>query len=608
MLPSPEGIGDFGAPVEDAADGAWQLSRGGAVTSGRGDEETEALGLLDREERARQYALWFVRMRWIAAGIVAVSTAVAVPIAGILPRSAFVPLVAWLAALVGANLAFGRWARRGADPERQIVVQSLVDLTILTGLLNVSGGLENPLYIAYLFHAIIGSMLLPRRRAVWVTAGACALFTLLAVGEYAGLFGHQTNVLFPHGPRAAHAAAGAALEHSAHDPVFVAGRVLPFLAVLILTSYLTQLVASRLQRSEERLVRTAREVLLERRRLESVVHAAGLGMVLYDPDRTVRWCNRRAREWLAGAGDGNGSASAEEGGGAGDGLRGHGLAACLAEGRPGEIERSLLRPSGALRYLRHAFSPLVDQEGRVVQAVELIEDVTARKALEAEALHAGKLAVIGQMAAGVAHEIGNPLASLETRLQLIRRRHDPELLTESLDVLHGQIERIGRIVRGVSEFARIRGQEWTEWELAPVIDEALSMAHLDPRAKAVRFETVMPETSLRVRGVRDQFVQVVLNLLLNAVQAMPDGGEVRIEGARQGGATLLSVSDTGVGMDEAVRRRLFEPFFTTRQEGTGLGLAVSYSLVHAHGGRIEVESARGRGSRFTLVLPQEGAG
>lgn len=131
------------------------------------------------------------------------------------------------------------------------------------------------------------------------------------------------------------------------------------------------------------------------------------------------------------------------------------------------------------------------------------------------------------------------------------------------------------------------------------------MVRLDRRAKGVTFETELAEPSIRVRGVRDQIVQVILNLLLNAVQAMPEGGRVRLEAARRDGSVALSVADTGVGMDETVRRRLFDPFFTTREKGTGLGLSISYSLVHAHGGHIEVESAPGRGSRFTVVLPEE---
>lgn len=639
------------ASVAAAALVAWYLMRRGDAAFEAEVARHGAPGLLDREERGRQYALWFVQMRWIAVGMAVVLITVAVPLAGVLPRWTLWPLLSWVVALVGANLVFDRWARRGTDPGRQILVQALVDLVVLTGLLNASGGIENPLYIAYLFHVIIGSILLPRRLAVWVTAGACALFTILAAGEYTGLFPHETNVLFPHGSLHDHGEAGAGAgaaaehvhpdgevhvhaeggagpaagpllgdgpgeaavepEHASHDPVFVAGRVLPFLAVLVLTSYLTMLVASRLQRSEEDLVRTAREALLERRRLESVVHAAGLGIVLYGSDREVRWCNRRAREWLGRAVDAEcppppEAADAGEPGASADGLRRGTLEACLERGRPAEMERSAPLPGGGLRYLRHAFSPVRDREGRVVQAVELIEDVSARKALEAEALHAGKLSALGQMAAGVAHEIGNPLSSLKTRLRLLERRRDPDFLAESLKVLHGQIDRIGRIVRGVSEFARNRGQEWTEWEVAPVVEEALSMVRLDRRAKSVSFETEVPEPPLRMRGVRDQILQVVLNLLLNAVQAMPEGGRVRLEAARHDGTITLSVADTGVGMDEVVRRRLFDPFFTTREEGTGLGLSISYSLVHAHGGRIEVESAPGRGSRFTVVLPEEG--
>lgn len=595
---------------------AWYLLRRDDSAFELEEFSEAAPGSPDIEERGRQYALWFVQMRWIAVGMTLVLIAVAVPGAGILPHSTLWPLLGLTALLVVANLVFARWARRGPEPWRQILTQAVVDLVILTGLLNASGGIENPLYIAYLFHVIIGSILLPRRQAVWVTAGACTLFTLLAVGEYSGLLPHETNVLFPHEAPHEHAetpsgtAPGGEFEveahephgHAAYDPVFVAGRVLPFLGVLVLTSYLTMLVASRLQKSEQNLARTAEEALLERRRLESVVHAAGLGMVLYDPDRTVRWSNPRARDWLGWPPD-DGAPAGEPM----DEARRRALEACLADGRPTEIERTIDGAPGEHRHLRHAFSPLWDGDGRVIQAVELIEDVTARKDLEAEALHAGKLSALGQMAAGVAHEIGNPLSSLQTRLRLLERRRDPEFLEQSLGLLHGQIDRIGRIVRGISEFARNRGQEWDEWELAPVLEEALSMVRLDRRAKAVTFETVLPEPSLSVRGVRDQILQVVLNLLLNAVQAMPDGGEVRLEADRRDGTVVVSVTDTGVGMDETVRRRLFDPFFTTRQDGTGLGLAISYSLVHAHGGRIEVESAPGRGSRFTVVLPQKGA-
>jgi len=582
----------------------WYLLRSDLATfpSQHKDEEGGPAPL-DLDERYREYALWFVQMRWTAVAISAALVVLTVPVTELLPLSVLPILLGWIAVLAVANWGFGRWARSGSSPERQILIQVLVDLVVLTGLLNASGGIENPLYLAYLFQVIIGAILLPRLKAFWVTVAAASLFLLLAAGEYSGLFPHYTNVLFPHGveghqhSHGEHDEGSEGVVHAAHDPLFVIGRTVPFVAVLALTAHLTMLVAGRLRRSEESLAGTARRALMERRRLESVVQAAGLGMVLYDRQLSVRWINPQAKRWLAAAGEPGGDEGRD-----GREERRQALLDCLASGRAREMERSVTARSGALRYLRHAVSPIRREEGRVVQVVELIEDVTERKLLEAEALHAGKLSALGQMAAGVAHEIGNPLSSLKTRLHLMERHREPEFLEESFALLQAQLDRIGRIVRGVSEFARDRGEEWSEWQLDAAVDEALSVVRLDRRAKGVVFRR-RGGGALVVRGVRDQMVQVVLNLLLNAVQAMEGGGEVVVETALRDGSVAVIVQDSGPGMSEEMLRRLFEPFFTTRPDGSGLGLSISYSLVHAHGGSIEVASREGHGARFTVLLP-----
>jgi signal transduction histidine kinase len=239
----------------------------------------------------------------------------------------------------------------------------------------------------------------------------------------------------------------------------------------------------------------------------------------------------------------------------------------------------------------------------VVQVVELVEDITARKALETQALHAGKLSVLGRMAAGVAHEIGNPLSSLTARLELMERRDDPSFARESLTVLRGQIARISRIVHGISHFARPRHQEWERWEINGVVGEALELLRVDRRARRIEFRERLAVPSPRVRGVRDQIVQVCLNLLLNAVEASPDGAVVEIETVQRDGDVVLAVEDQGNGVTPEVRAHLFEPFFTTKPEGTGLGLSISYAMVHAHNGRIEVSSDPGKGARFAVHLP-----
>ncbi len=574
------------------------------------------LPLVDREERRRQHAQWFVQMRWIAVGLTLPLILIAVPVAGILPRETMTPLLIWWGLLVAANIGFWSWARRGGHPQRQILVQIVVDLVVLTGLLNASGGLENPLYIAYVFHVIIAGVLLPKPKVFSITIVAATLVLILAVGEYVGLLPHFTNILFPHdseetslhGTAAEHDEASLPVTshltgtlHASHDPIFVAGRVLPFMGVLFLTGYLTTLAADRLYRTEMELERTARAALLEYRRLESVVDAAGVGILLRGPDQAIRWASRRGTQWQE-----HDTHDPDEPcpfGGVASGCGVCLVARTFATKQSQEAERRLKSEDGGLRYLRCATSPVPDRDGNVVQVVELVEDITARKALETQALHAGKLSVLGRMAAGVAHEIGNPLSSLTARLELMERRNDPSFARESITVLRSQIARISRIVHGISHFARPRHQEWERWEINGVVGEALELLRVDRRAKRIEFRERLAVPSPRVRGVRDQIVQVCLNLLLNAVEASPDGAVVEIETAQRNGDVVLAVEDQGNGVTPEVRAHLFEPFFTTKAEGTGLGLSISYAMVHAHDGRIEVSSDPGKGARFAVHLP-----
>ncbi len=571
--------------------------------------------LLGRQARLGQHLRWFVRMRWVAAGVALALTVVAVPVAGFLPPASLAPLLTWCSVLVASNLLFRHWARTGKRQERQIVVQVIVDLVVLTGLVNASGGVENPLYIAYVFHVIIPGILLPRRKAYALTAVACILFTLLTLGELFRVLPHYTNVLFPHGdaaqirPEDAHEEEQHShdgehaidSDHASYDLMFVAGRGLPFVAVMILISYFTTMVSERLRRSEQDLEDAARAVMLEHERLESVVEAAGVGMMLVVPEVTIRWFNHRAAAWL-----GWDHRNLEQDCplvGAPAGCTDCIASRTLETGRSLESERTLVTETGAIRYFRHATSPVRDEGGKVVQVVELVEDITSRKALEAEALHAGKLSALGRLAAGVAHEIGNPLSSMDTRLHLMEQTEEPAFLLESVQVLRGQISRIGRIVHGISHFARSGTPEWTVWELTSVLEEAIDIVRLDRRAKEIVFQRNLAVPAPQVRGERGQMSQVFLNLLLNAVEAMPEGGTVAVATYREDDKAVTEISDTGPGMDDAIRGRLFEPFFTTKDKGTGLGLSISYSLVHAHGGTIEVTSEPGKGCRFLVILP-----
>ena len=225
---------------------------------------------------------------------------------------------------------------------------------------------------------------------------------------------------------------------------------------------------------------------------------------------------------------------------------------------------------------------------------------------QAGMIHHEKMATAGRMAAGVAHEIANPLASMDGLLQLLQRR--PEKVTpEALATLREQVSRINRIVRDMTTFAHPGHANWEEAELPSVVEKAMVMVRFDPRFDRVELKTDMPAGLPRVRLMPEAMQQVVLNLLINALDAVERSEHPRIELRARAvdGKMLLEISDNGHGIAPEHRRRLFEPFFTTKPvgKGTGLGLCISYSLVKQHGGDIAVETEVGRGTKFIIRLP-----
>jgi len=577
---------------------AWYLIQHPTIVRRQHFDVTRG-GFLESREWKGEHLRWFIKMRWVAAGFALALIVIAIPLTGILSSTHLPQLLIFWGLLIVANFLFLHSLQRGFDFDRQVIAQTVVDLAVLTGMLNASGGIENPLSVAYLFHVIIASILLPKSKAIGVAIFGSAIFIFLALGELFEVLPHTTILLFPHSVDMS--GGHMHINHAAHEPVFVTGRVLSFLGVMLLTAYFTTLVTERLRESEADLEASARKAILEQRRLEGVIDAAGLGIAVVGTDGTLAWVNPRLAEWF-GWPLASGAACPH------DHSDPRHCIACAAtrtlEGGE-QVESGLAQSAngGPLRYFRCLTSPVHDADGRAVQAVTVVEDVTARKALEAEALHAGRLAVLGQLAAGIAHEIGNPLSSLQARLQLMKRRDDPEFQRQSIDVLQNQIDRIGRIVRNVSHLSHRARDGWTTIDVNAVVGEAVSLVRLDARATEVRFSERLQPALAPVRGVRDQLLQVTLNLLLNAVEAMPDGGTLEVATTVEDQRVNVAVTDSGIGIDETLRARLFEPFFTTKGEGTGLGLSICYSLVHAHGGTIAVSSQPGRGSCFTISLP-----
>jgi signal transduction histidine kinase len=219
---------------------------------------------------------------------------------------------------------------------------------------------------------------------------------------------------------------------------------------------------------------------------------------------------------------------------------------------------------------------------------------------QAQLVQSEKLAGIGRLAAGVAHEINNPLAVILGYAKLLRRRSEGQLAAD-LGVVEDEAVRAQEIVEGLLDLSRPLAAAREPVELGPLCREAVARLEETGRLAGARVEV---QGAARVEGHAQKLRQVILNLVKNAAEAAGAGGrvEVRIAEAPGGGAEV-AVADTGPGLSEAIRDRLFEPFFTTKPAGTGLGLAVSQGIVQAHGGTLDVESPPGGGARFTVRLP-----
>ncbi|SFC95174.1 Two-component sensor kinase CbrA [Thiohalospira halophila DSM 15071] len=243
-----------------------------------------------------------------------------------------------------------------------------------------------------------------------------------------------------------------------------------------------------------------------------------------------------------------------------------------------------------------------DAAGTVV----LVEDLTDLQRLEAELAHSERLASVGRLAAGVAHEIGNPVTNIDGLAQALDPA-DPQAVTTGLGQIRTQTRRISDILQALMRFSHGGDADTRASEpvaVAPLVEEAIRLVAVSGSGKRAAFERHIA-TDLAVLGDEPRLLQVLVNLLGNAADASPAGGTVEISAEAEGDAIVLDLIDEGGGIEPDHLERLFEPFFTTKApgEGTGLGLAVVYHIVQAHYGRIDIESRAGEGTRVNLRLP-----
>jgi signal transduction histidine kinase len=250
----------------------------------------------------------------------------------------------------------------------------------------------------------------------------------------------------------------------------------------------------------------------------------------------------------------------------------------------------------------------------------LVKEQQERLSLEHSLRQSDKLASVGQLAAGLAHEIGTPLNIIGGRAEfLLRRPRSDQEISQSLQIIRAQIDRITGIVRQLLEFSRRREPAFRKVDLLPLLKKVTGLLEHKISHKSVQVKIDMPRDLPAIQADPDQLQQVFINLFLNSLQALQHGGTIAIRAALghsahgngPGPATSemlrIEFEDNGAGIPAEHLGQVFDPFFTTKDvgEGTGLGLSVSYGIIKDHGGEVRVESEQGRFTRFTIILPAE---
>ncbi|HEU5310991.1 MAG TPA: ATP-binding protein, partial [Candidatus Eisenbacteria bacterium] len=267
-------------------------------------------------------------------------------------------------------------------------------------------------------------------------------------------------------------------------------------------------------------------------------------------------------------------------------------------------EHDLVRPEGSSVPVEVSTAPLRDSEGRIRGAVATLMDVSSIKSMEERIRQLDRLAALGRFASSVAHELRNPLTGIATGVQYLSRGYpEGDERHESVAFILREVVRLNTIIQDLFTASRPRDLRLESISLQDVAQRALRGLKPTPEDSGVTIDLEGADTWPKVMADADQIQQVLLNLIQNAVQATPRGGHVTLRVREGRGGSEIEVEDTGSGIAEEHREKIFDPFYTTRPKGTGLGLFVAHGIVQRHRGSIEVESEVGNGTRFRILLP-----
>jgi two-component system sensor histidine kinase PilS (NtrC family) len=480
-----------------------------------------------------------------------------------------------IAATYLSSIVFGVMLRRGMSAASVARPMQAADLLVTSLLVFVTGGALSPYPFLYALSIVAAGALSYRRGAVVVTVASLIAFFAVAVLAW-------THAIELPGPPQVRP-----WEQTGAELIRTLGINV---AALIGVGALAFIFGDQLQKGAETLATTRRAAADLLTLHEDIVRSLSSGLITTSPEGVVLTANHAAAEIL----------------------HEHALAGrSIDELMPGLT--ALLADTNQLRRADLAIgeltigvtvSPLRDLKNQEIGRVINFQDLTDLRRLEGHVQRAERLATVGQLAAGIAHEIRNPLASISGSVELLRSSpqtsdDDRTLMT----IVHREIQRLNVLIGDLLDYANPRPKEAVDFDLAVLIAETLQVARGDDKFSAVELTSEVPPR-LSISADPSKLRQVLWNLLRNAADAAADGGKhVRVAAASEHDCTVIVVEDDGPGIPRDQISRIFDPFFTTKRRGTGLGLATCHAVVAEHGGRIDVDSSSGKGTRMIVRLP-----
>jgi two-component system, NtrC family, sensor histidine kinase PilS len=497
--------------------------------------------------------------------------------------------------------------RKIKNLRRFTLIQMIVDHLFITGLIYFTGGKDSFFPITYIFSIIGTSIIFYKRGAFFSASLSSFLYGLLLLFQL-------------------HRWIGPLGQPSPYDASQTFYTLILYMAAFYIVAFLSSSISEELKKKKKELIQKQEDYNQLETFNRNIIQSLDSGLLTIDLNGKINFCNRTAEKILNLNGDGSRGISAYD-------LfpRINDVVQALHKSKEQEVPLDYQRyetlftdAEGKRIHLGFSISPLTNPEGASIGHTLIFQDITRFKEMEEQMKRVDKMAAVGLLAAGMAHEIRNPLASLSGSIQMLKSEL---VLDESqkhlMDITLRESERLNALITDFLLFAHPPQTHKMRWEISKLLEETIDLlTHSPTFHDGIHIVRPQPHEEVQAMIDSDQMKQVFWNLLINAAQSMSNGGDIRIHIEKGKGSprgknapwiylgkgkewVRISIADSGQGIPPEEKEKIFEPFFTTKEGGTGLGLSIVHRIIENHNGVIKVESDVGKGSTFTIFLPAD---